>query len=378
MFAYVLPRRGIILTILLMLQPMSGYAVRMSLSNLFTAAKAANQGGDSGFMNKYLLSDNNSDKNNDEAKAHAQDDEDLLEPVAIRTSSIGIVCPTAPPIFMVWVGSAPKFKHKQNMFDWYYHGHPVILWYHPEGLSELDKRKIRIIENVYSDPGTNEHRILVLNLDDAGLDSLSSTGFPITAMIKTLIKGAKRNPRLYATASNLARLALLVKGQEAITEAIAARNSTRYWGRAQIIPPEFHHTGVVYMDTDIYYEKAGELNLPHPSQSYGVHIFKDHDGRLRMNNDILYAQTAGQPDFADMLQKVIAKFEDAWARGAYNEYMEADPPHFNGAHFVRKQLSKNLEDEPAVYLDHEPQDTERNWHPKGGSYQNEFPTSSSD
>ena len=171
MFAYVLSRRGrgIILTILLMLQPISGYAVRITLANLYTAAQAANEGGDSGYLHKYLLSDDNSDKKNGEAQIPAQDqDEDSLTQTLTRTSSIGIACPTVPPVFMVWVGSAPKFKHKQNMFEWFYHGHPVVLWYHPEGLSELDKRKLRLIENVYTDPRTNENRILVLNLEDAG------------------------------------------------------------------------------------------------------------------------------------------------------------------------------------------------------------------
>ena len=375
MFAHVLSRRRTTLIIMLMLPAISSYALHLTPSHFYTAAKAANEGGDNGYLNKYLLSGDSSDKKNIDQTAEG---DDPLAPITTRTSSIDIACPTAPPIYMIWVGSAPKFKQKQNMFEWYYHGHPVILWYHPEGLSELDKRKIRLIENVYSDPGTNQNRILVLNLQDAGLDSLSSTDFPLTDMIGALIRGAKYNPKLFATASNLARLALLVKGQEAVNAAIAARNSNRYWTGAHITPPIFHHSGVIYMDIDIYYEKAGELTLPHPSQSYGIHIFRDLDGKLRMNNDILYAQAPNQPFFAGLLQEVIDKFQNAQARGTYNDYMDVAPPHFNGAHFVRQHLSGNLAEEPAVHLDHEPQPTERNWHPKGGSYQNELPTSSRD
>lgn len=373
MFAHVLSRPCIFLTIILMLPAISSHAVHFTLSHLYTAAKAANEGGDNGFMNKYLLSDSGSD-NKVESTVNS---DDAPSSIMTRTSSIDIACPIAPPVFFVWVGSVPRLKHKQNMFEWYYSGHPVILWYHPEGLSELDKRKVRLIERVYSDPRTSQNRILVLNLKDAGLDTLNPGGMSITEMIGVLTRGAKFNPKLYAMASNLARLALLVKGQKAIMAAVRTRNNNTYWDSDRITAPVFNHTGVIYLDTDIYYTKAGELNLPHPSQSYGIHIFKDHDGVLRMNNDILYAQMPHQPFFEDLLREVIGKFEDAIARGVYNEYLDADPPHFNGAHFVRKHLSADLRDEPAIHLDNEPQQTEGNWHPKGSKYTNELPSSSS-
>lgn len=147
-------------------------------------------------------------------------------------------------------------------------------------------------------------------------------------MIGNLTREAKFNPKLYAIASNLARLALLVKGADAVIEAVR------------------------------------------------THIFKDHDGKLRMNNDLLYAQTPQEPFFTALLNEVIANFADAIDRAAYHEYMDADPPHYNGAHFIRRHLNECLQQEPAIFLNNEPQITERNWHPKGEDYQNELPSSS--
>ena len=369
MFARVLSLRDIILTITLMLSAISSHAFYLSLPQLYTAARAASPGGGYGFTNKYLQPE--SDKSTVLS-------EELLPPIMTRTSYPDIACPITPPIFFVWMGSEPKFKHKKNMLEWYYKGHPVVLWYHSEGLSQNALQKFKNIEKVCTDSRICQHRILVLDIADAGLDSLSPGGVSITEMIGSLTRAAKHsNPRLYATASNLARLALLVKGQPAITGAVQTRNNRTLVESARIDMPDFHHTGVVYMDTDIYFEKSGGFNLPHHSKSYGVHIFKDSDGKLRMNNDIMYSQLPNQPFFTELLQEVLEKFDDATRRQAYKEFMDAEPPQFNGAHFVRRRLSEDLSKEPAIFLDIEPQKTEGNWHPRGIGYKNELPSGSS-
>ena len=147
MLAPALSRRGVFLSIILMLPAISSHAVDIIRSHYYTAARTVDEGVNIEIMNEHSLSGYGASKNKKIKPAAMNDD---APPVITRTSFPDTLCPTAPPVFFIWLGSAPKPEHKQNMFEWYYRGHPVILWYHPAGLGERDKQKIRNIESIFS------------------------------------------------------------------------------------------------------------------------------------------------------------------------------------------------------------------------------------
>lgn len=273
--------------------------------------------------------------------------------------------PRATPISFIWFGSVPSAKHLDNIQDWALHGHPVVLWYIPGDLLPGQIQQLHELESAYNRPGWY-NQLLALDLTQAGLDQLYHGGMSITRLICSLSRTARVNKQLYATASNLARVALLVMGQQAILNAVSARNDADSGHKTPL--PVFHAPGMLYMDTDLYHYRSECIRLPTPEADFGVHIFRNHGGILQMNNDLLYARNPSQSFFTSLLQTMMNKFNHAGTDTAYAEYMHAFPPEYNGVFFMHRHLMERVANDlnliPSVRMTVEPQQMEGNWHNK--------------
>ena len=251
------------------------------------------------------------------------------------------------PVNFIWLGSELKPKHHENLRDWLASGVQVVLWYIPEVLDRTDIQRVLGLEKKYEG-------LLVLDLTRAGLDSLYCNDVSISEELVRMSRLAVTAPRkyrhLYATASNLARMALLVKGQEAIMHAAEGR---------EINKPVFNDSGMIYMDTDIYRHEVQDFYLP--EQNLGVHIYKGRDGRLTMNNDVLYAAHPNEAFFRDLLQESLNKIRYQLITG---EHLQQAPPGFNGAQFMNSAI-RELESFPRIRLQVDPLTTEGNWYLPG-------------
>lgn len=296
-------------------------------------------------------------------------------------SHMDMLCQTEVPINFIWLGSTLKPEHESNIQKWAENGHPVIVWYIPNALDSIaDEQSFKDLETIHH-LQSSSYPVLALDITKAGLDELytySSSSSPITktaSFLACIAKTHSLHRPLFAMASNLLRLALLVKGPDAIINAINARNNEDDDPLKNDIPaPDYPTKAMLYMDTDIYLETAGQIVFPHQKHNFAVHIFRDIDGNTRMNNDILFTGKPSHPFFAHCLKVVMDKFTSATHQKNNKEYMDANPPEFNGAYFMFDQLTQYTPDcnkLPAIQMTVEPLKTEGNWHRKG--YKPRFP-----
>ena len=245
------------------------------------------------------------------------------------------------PINFIWLGSVIQERHQDNLADWLKTGVPVVLWYIPEILSHPEQ--VQDLENRL--PG-----LRVLNLSDAGLDSLYN-GFSISRTLVELTRQAEIDKylNLYAIASNLARVALLVKGPAAIHTALDFRGlDNSAFAKAE---------GMLYLDTDIYQREVDTYYLPQYRE--GIHINLGARGMPNMNNDALYAAGPDQEFFSDLLETMMAKLS---VQLYQPEMLTRYPPTYNGAKFMEERMSPKMFSQSRLAFRKPPSIREGNWH----------------
>ncbi len=261
------------------------------------------------------------------------------------------------PLNFIWLGSALGYEHELNLNHWLSKGVPVVLWYIPRVLSQYGIREIKRLPSLY-------RGLLVLDLTKAGLDDLYVSSLSVSDELVNLTERAMKSRKfkhLFATASNLARLALMVKGQEAILTAAAADGEPL---------PEYNHPGMIYMDTDIYMQDVYAYHLP--KADVGVHVYsmaskgyaQKKTELQRYNNDVLYAAHANTDFFSFLLLNSLNKIQQAKVEGTMDAYLKAYPPLFNGALFVQQHFEQWYALPPSIKLFLDKGIYEGNWRVK--------------